>query len=70
MKKIMTLVLIASVVVLNLVMLNVNVVCAILLVVGAFGLGAIVDCCGEKKSPKHTISLSKAARQQRELARA
>lgn len=70
MKKIMTLVLVASVVVLNLVMLDVNVWVAIVLVLGGLGFGLAADACGEKKSPKRTISLSKAARQQRELARA
>jgi len=70
MKKIMVLVLIAAVAILNLVLLGLNFWLAMVLVIGALALAAFADVAGEKKSPKRTITMSQAARHQRDLARA
>lgn len=70
MKKFAVLALIAAIVVANLILSGMNIWLGLTLSGTALAIAAIGDAASEKKSSKRSVSMSKAARQQRELAQA
>lgn len=69
MKKMAVIAVIAAIAVLNLWLMGLNIILCLALVGFGFCVAAFGDF-SSKKEPKQTISLTKAARQQRELAKA
>lgn len=61
---------IAVIVAMNLWLMDVNFFLALALVVIGLAIAAIGDATSEKKEPKQTVSMTKAARQQQDLVNA
>lgn len=70
MKKFAVLAVIAAMVVANFILSGMNVWLGLALAGTALTVAAVGDAASEKKSPRRTVSMNKAARQQRELAQA
>jgi len=70
MKKMAVIAVIAAIAVMNLWLMGLDFILCLVLAGFGFAAAAFGDITSEKKAPKQTISMTKAARQQREMVKA